>query len=69
MKEETIKKQYSERYERALQPAERVLDEFIREHMKGLPRIDRMSVRSKSVDRFFQKALKEENGQRNIAIL
>jgi putative GTP pyrophosphokinase len=57
---EEIKQEYLERYSKALVPAAGVLEAFIREHMAGVPRIDRIGVRAKAVSRFVEKALKED---------
>src|SRR5258708_34858646 len=59
-----LQEAYTDRYEKTLKPlAARIqsqLDEFVRPKFK---RIDRISARAKSIDRFLDKALKLEGGQ------
>lgn len=53
-----IKDEYQSRYERVLLPLSSTLSELLTEHLVGQKRIDRISVRAKSVDRFVAKARK-----------
>lgn len=59
----TLEETFSVRRERVLMP----LAERIQTHLESLfadfPRIDRISARAKSVDRFVGKAMKQENGK------
>ncbi|MEO8481564.1 MAG: RelA/SpoT domain-containing protein [Acidobacteriota bacterium] len=52
----TLEQEYARRYEHALQPAAVSLQELIVDYLTGLPRIDRVTVRAKSVERFLKKA-------------
>ncbi len=56
---------YRTRFERALTPLAQNLEQFImRLDLRGkYPRIDRITVRAKSIDRFLEKAMKIENGK------
>lgn len=55
----TLKNDYSERYQRVLTPLADALQSLIADLLKGQARIDRISARPKSVDRFLAKAVKE----------
>jgi putative GTP pyrophosphokinase len=61
MTADEIREQYAERFDALVQAAS-ALDAFLREYMKGVPRIDRISARPKDIDRFVAKAVKEEKG-------
>jgi putative GTP pyrophosphokinase len=58
-----IEKEYEVRHAGALVPAAVALDSFLRDHMSALKRIDRISVRAKSVSRFVDKAQNIEDGK------
>jgi putative GTP pyrophosphokinase len=62
MSPHTLEDLYRSRYEKVLTPLSKRLDAYIRELTKAYPRIDRVSVRAKAVDRFLEKAQKQENG-------
>lgn len=65
MKQETIDLEnlYRTRYEQALDKIAKRLEEKLKSDLDTVPRIDRISARAKSVDRFLKKASVEENGQ------
>jgi GTP pyrophosphokinase len=52
--------EYVTRYQNVLVPAAAELQRMLETHVHGLPRIDRVSVRAKSPDRFMRKAQKTE---------
>ncbi|WP_267553071.1 GTP pyrophosphokinase family protein [Rhizobium rhizogenes] len=52
----TIRDEYRARYEKVLQPLSTSLSELLTEHLSGHKRIDRISSRAKSVERFVAKA-------------
>ena len=54
-----LKKEYEERRAKALEPAAVALTDYIMDIVSVMPRIDRVSVRAKSVTKFLQKADKE----------
>ena len=62
MNSPTLEDQYQSRYDRVLVPLSKRLDNYIRDLTADYPRIDRISVRAKSVSRFIDKAKKMENG-------
>lgn len=53
-----LAEEYQERYDAILQPVAVNLELLIADHLKGLMRIDRVSARAKSPDRFLEKAAK-----------
>lgn len=55
---------FVERRSRLLEPISERLQAHLTELSRSWPRIDRVSVRAKGVDRFIAKAEKEENGRR-----
>ena len=56
--------EYQQLYNRYLIPVARQLERLIASHLQGLPRIDRVSARAKSPDRFHEKAgRKTESGK------
>lgn len=59
----TLRELYTKRRERVLSPLERDLEKYISSVFEDQPRIDRISVRSKSLESFLAKAAKTENGQ------
>lgn len=52
----SLRDEYQQRYHVALQHLVKPLERWIIEHVAGIPRIDRISVRAKDVDRFVTKA-------------
>jgi len=59
----TLEQMFARRRERVLVPlAARIVD-HLKSLFSGFPRIDRISARAKSVDRFMGKATKHENGK------
>lgn len=52
----TVEDEYRARYEKVLLPLSASLSELITEHLSGQKRIDRISARAKSVERFVAKA-------------
>ncbi|TIX92778.1 RelA/SpoT domain-containing protein [Rhizobium sp. P44RR-XXIV] len=61
-----IEDEYRTRYEKVLVPLAASLSELLTEHLDGHKRIDRISSRAKSVERFVAKAAKltEQNTQK-----
>jgi ppGpp synthetase/RelA/SpoT-type nucleotidyltranferase len=59
-----LESRYRSRYERVLLPLSTRLDSYLRDVVQGYPRLDRISVRAKAVDRFLQKAMRQEGGKR-----
>ena len=59
----TLERDYLERRNKVLVPLAKSLEEHLRGLLKDIPRIDRISTRPKSVDRFVEKATKVENGR------
>jgi putative GTP pyrophosphokinase len=57
-----VEDQYQLRYDKVLVPLSERLDDYIRDLTKEYPRIDRVSVRAKTVSRFLDKAKRLENG-------
>lgn len=51
-----LERAYRERFDAVLTPLAAAIERHIREHLGAEPRIDRVSARAKSVDRFLQKA-------------
>jgi putative GTP pyrophosphokinase len=64
MTREEIQKLYSRRYEDFLLPLEKDLQEHLVSCLMSYQRIDRISVRAKSIKRFVAKAMKETEGNR-----
>jgi ppGpp synthetase/RelA/SpoT-type nucleotidyltranferase len=58
----SLEQQYRAMFELFLSPVARQLEAHLKDSLSHLPRIDRISARPKSVDRFIQKATKMENG-------
>lgn len=58
---------YIARYEKVLFPIAEKLESHLRDLMKGQARIDRISTRPKSVDRFMGKAMKLKDGHPKYA--
>ena len=59
----TLKAEYLRRHTQYLKPVAEKLEIHLRELCASYPRIDRVSSRAKSVDRFVQKAEKAEGGK------
>lgn len=59
----TLKESYKARYDNVLVPLALRLQSELSEWLASEPRIDRISARPKSVERFLAKAAKKENGQ------
>ena len=57
-----LEESYKKRYASVLVPIAQKLEAFIKESLNTLDRIDRVTTRPKSVDRFMQKAMKVEDG-------
>lgn len=51
---------YRTRFGVVLTPLASALEQHVRDHLSGEPRIDRVTARAKSIDRFMTKALKIE---------
>lgn len=58
-----LKEQYQKRYEHALTPIATMLEDHLKDNLRGLTRIDRISARAKSIDRFLNKAAKQTDGK------
>ena len=56
MNETTLIEEYRQRHETILKPLAARLTEFIQDMISGTPRVDRVSVRAKSPNRFLGKA-------------
>jgi putative GTP pyrophosphokinase len=63
----SLAERYSQRYRFGLVPVANTLERFLRDHLKRVGRIDRTTVRPKSLERFLKKADKEENGKRKYS--
>jgi putative GTP pyrophosphokinase len=59
----TLKETFAQRREHVLLPLAGRIETHLKTLFDGFPRIDRISARAKSVDRFVGKALKEQNGK------
>lgn len=59
----TVRQEYSRRFDGLLQRLATGIENQIREYLNGVPRIDRIGARAKSIDRFVAKSEKVENGQ------
>lgn len=59
----TLETEYAWRHSNVLLPVARSLHGLLSQHLSGQPRIDRISVRAKSIPRFCAKASKQENGR------
>lgn len=62
MAERSLAEVYAERYENRLVPIAAALEAYLRDIVRGQPRIDRVIARAKEPARFLAKATKEENG-------
>ena len=61
-----LKEEYIEKYQKFLSPAAKRLEPFLRELFIGVPRIDNICTRAKSVDRFLGKAAKTDERAGNL---
>ena len=65
--QQDLRKQYSRRVETTLSILAPRIEHHLRELVGNAPRVDAIRVRSKSVERFLQKAAKEEDGRRKYS--
>lgn len=54
----TVEEIYAARYEKFLCKSAELLQEYLKDVLSGIPRIDRISARAKSIDRFSDKSRK-----------
>lgn len=59
----TIEQEYRQRFEAALKPLASRLEAHLQSLSEGQPRIDRVSARAKSIDRFVKKAQTVKDGR------
>lgn len=59
-----LKVKYQRKFERVLEPCAKNLQALLTSHLVGVKRVDRISVRAKSLDRFLEKAAKRRDGQK-----
>lgn len=62
MNDDALLVEYMARHKKFLQPLATRLAEHLQSNLQGLPRIDRVSARAKSPDRFMGKAKKVKDG-------
>ena len=55
--------QYRTRFETFLEPVAGLLETHLKDSLSHVSRVDRISARAKSVERFLQKAMKVDDGQ------
>jgi putative GTP pyrophosphokinase len=58
----TLEQSYADRHGKALKPAAQELQILLTDYLAGLPRIDRINARAKSVERFLKKAATTVDG-------
>ena len=58
-----LEKAYLERFENVLVPLAEAIEDHLIEQLGSEPRIDRVSARAKSVDRFLKKAKAQQDGK------
>src|SRR5262245_5482478 len=58
-----LEKEYLERFEGVLKPLASAIESQLHDYFKGQQRIDRITARPKTVDRFLTKAHAKENGK------
>ena len=64
----TIREQYQDRFDKYLVRISKALEDHVKDHLSDIPRIDRISVRAKSIDSFVSKAEKLlEDGTRKYS--
>lgn len=59
----TLEEVFALRRERVLLPLAKSIEDHLKELFTDFPRVDRISARAKSVDRFLRKAAKFDNGK------
>ncbi len=59
----TVRERYKKRYDASLNRLATGIEGLIREYLRGIPRIDRIGARAKSIDRFVAKSEKREEGE------
>lgn len=59
----TLQNDYKERYDSFLVPVSEKLTALIMEYLSGIERIDRVSSRPKSIERFLEKAAVKKDGE------
>lgn len=57
-----LREQYGRRHDQVLVRMATLLEDHLKDNLSGLPRIDRISARAKSIDRFMNKAAKHIDG-------
>lgn len=67
MNTQSLESTYRERFDRILTPLAVRLQDHLRDLVKDLPHIDRISARAKSIDRFVAKAEKQVAGKRKYS--
>lgn len=67
MSDEELLAEYSRRHALILAPMAKQLVSHLQERLDGIQRIDRISARAKSPERFLAKAMKDRNGKRRYA--
>jgi putative GTP pyrophosphokinase len=59
----TLEEHYRQRFARALEPIARAIERQLRGYLENEPRIDRVTARAKSLDRFLEKAKATKSGK------
>lgn len=59
---DALLRRYTSLYDTALIPIATQLESLIRDHLKGVPRVDRVCARAKAPERFIAKARKKATG-------
>lgn len=67
MTDQELLKEYSRRHADVLKPLAEGLAAHLQARLDGIQRIDRISARAKSPDRFLAKAMKEKDGKRKYS--
>ena len=67
MTDEELSNFYRERHQQILKPIAAALQDYLGEILGEQPRVDRVSVRAKSLESYLAKATKAENGQRKYS--
>lgn len=62
-----LRKEYSSRFNRSLQRLAGNLERHLKDHLQSVPRVDRISARAKSIDRFVAKSEKFQGGSRKYS--
>jgi ppGpp synthetase/RelA/SpoT-type nucleotidyltranferase len=57
-----LEAEYRHRYDAVLVPVAKRLESYLANHFRSFPRVDRVSARAKSVDRFLAKSRKQAEG-------